>query len=271
MPKQKVTPELKQEIINFYLSEPMTLKQVENKYNLSHPTVSKILKNIPKYSKAKIYNPNLKEHFFKKLNEISAYYLGLIIADGNVYNSQDGRQSSISITLQEEDEYLLIKFKEILNANTSVSHDGRGSSQFAIRSNIMAEELKTYGVIPRKSFFTYLPQIEDILMPHLIRGIFDGDGSIQAKINKDNRYLHSFSFCGTHKLMQDIADYLNKNLVLTQKINVYDYKNRELSEIKIQNKHDMFIFGEWIYNNSSIYMKRKYNEYLNFKQHYNFK
>jgi hypothetical protein len=42
-------------------------------------------------------------------------------------------------------------------------------------------------------------------MSHLIRGIFDGDGSIQAKLNeKDerNRFLHSISFCGTHRLME---------------------------------------------------------------------
>lgn len=268
---KRITEELKQEIIDYYLSQPMTLKQVENKYKLSHPTISKILKNIPKYTKAKLNNPNLNERFFNNLNVESAYYLGLIIADGNIFKSDDGRQASISITLNEEDEYLLKQFKEILNANTVVSHDGRGASQFAIRSNLMAEDLKEYGVIPRKSYFTYLPTINNELMPHLIRGIFDGDGSIQAKLNTDNRFLHSFSFCGTHQLMQNISDYLYNNLKLIQKPKVYDYKNKSLSEIKIQNKHDMYIFGEWLYNNkSTFYMKRKYNKYLDFKYHYNF-
>lgn len=270
MPKKNITEELKKEIIKYYLSQPMTLKQVENKYKLSHPTISKILKEVPKYPKAKLNNPNLNERYFNVLDDNSAYYLGLIIADGNVFKDNTGRQTSISITLNEEDEYLLSNFKQLLNANTTITHDGRGASQFAIRSNIMAQDLKQYGVIPRKSYFTYLPQIQDNLMNHLIRGIFDGDGSIQAKLNKDNRFLHSFSFCGTHQLMQDISNYLYSHLDLVQKPNVYDYKDRNLSEIKIQNKQDMFLFGEWLYNNSNLYMKRKYDRYLFFKQHYGY-
>lgn len=270
MPRKIVTEELKQEIIDYYLSKPMSLKQVGDKYNLSNPTIGKILKDIPKYTKAKLNNPDLNERFFNVLDADSAYYLGLIIADGNVFKDNTGRQASISITLNEEDEYLLKNFKEKLNANTAVSHDGRGAAHFAVRSDIMAEDLQQYGVIPRKSYFTYLPKIQDDLMSDLIRGIFDGDGSIQAKTNKDNRFLHSFSFCGTHQLMQDISDYLNDHLDLTQKPSVYDYKDRALSEIKIQNKQDMFIFGEWLYNNAKVFMKRKHDKYTLFKQHYEY-
>lgn len=270
MPKKIITEELKQEIISYYMSQPMTLKQVEDKYNLSHPTISKILKDTPKHTRAKLNNPNMNESFFHNLDENSAYYLGLIIADGNVFKDGTGRQASISITLNEEDEYLLFKFKEILKANTAISHDGRGVSQFAIRSDIMASDLEKHGVIPRKSYFTYLPKISDDLMSNLIRGIFDGDGSIQAKLNKDNRFLHSFSFCGTHQLMQEISNYLYEHLELTQKPSVYDYKDRVLSEIKIQNKHDMFIFGEWLYQDANIFMKRKYDKYMVFKEYYNY-
>jgi hypothetical protein len=40
-------------------------------------------------------------------------------------------------------------------------------------------------------------------MNHLIRGIFDGDGSIRAiQTDKNNRFAHYINFCGTHKLMQ---------------------------------------------------------------------
>lgn len=74
---------------------------------------------------------------------------------------------------------MLNKFKKVLISNTSVTHDGRGCGQIAIRSNVMAKDLSQYGVIPRKSAFTYLPKNIPInLMNHLIRGIFDGDGSI---------------------------------------------------------------------------------------------
>ena len=271
MPRKIIKEDLKNEIIKYYLSQPMTLKQVEDKFQLSHPTISKILMDIPKYTKTKLNNPNMKEHFFQNINtEENAYFLGLIISDGNIFKDNTGRQASISITLDLKDKYLLTKFKEVVNSNTSIVHDGRGCGQIAVRSNIMAKDLEQYGVVPRKSYYTYLPQnINDKVMNHLIRGIFDGDGSIQAKINYDNRFLHNFSFCGTHKLMEDISNYCFEKLQLKQKPTIYDYKDRELSEIKIQNKEDMYIFGEWLYKDATIFMNRKKNIYNNFKQHYN--
>lgn len=272
MPRKIITEELKQEIIKYYLSQPMTMKHVEDKYELSHPTMTKILKDVPKYTKAKLNNPNMKEHFFQKINnEASAYFLGLLISDGNVFKDSTGRQASISITLDLKDEYMLKKFKEVLQTNTSIVYDGRGCGQIAVRSNIMAEDLAKYGVVPRKSYSTYLPQISKEMMPHLIRGIFDGDGSIIAKPNPNNdghnRFLHSISFCGTHQLMEDISNYILKNLGI--KATVYDYKDRNLSELKIQSIHNIAKFGYWIYINSTIFLNRKKDIFNDFLKHYN--
>lgn len=271
MPSKIITEELKQDIIKYYQSQPMTLKQVADKYGLSNPTVGKILKDVPKYTKSKIKNPNLKEDFFQNIDcEEKAYFLGLLIADGNVFIPSDGgRQASISITLDLNDEYMLQKFKDIVNSNTSIGHDGRGCGQIAVRSNIMAKDLAKYGVVPRKSEYTYLPEIEDKYMSHLIRGILDGDGSIQAKLNKNNKFLHSISFCGTHQLMQDISDYCFNKLSLKKKPTIYDYKDRKLSETKIQNINDMTKFGNWIYRDANIFLIRKKNIYLDFINHYN--
>ena len=120
------------------------------------------INKMKKYSKTKINSPELKERFFETINsEEKAYFLGLLIADGNVFKDATGRQASISITLDLEDEYMLLKFKEVLNANTNIGYDGRGCGQIAVRSNLMPMDLEQYGVIPRKSLFTYLPQIDD--------------------------------------------------------------------------------------------------------------
>ena len=86
MASKIITEELKQEIIEFYKSHPMAMKTVCEKFNLSLPTVGKILKDIPKYSKASIFNPELDEDFFSVINtEAKAYFLGLLISDGNVF------------------------------------------------------------------------------------------------------------------------------------------------------------------------------------------
>ena len=68
MASKIITEELKKEIIEFYQSYPMAIKTVCEKFNLSSPTVSKILKDIPRYPKALIFNPNLKEGFFDVVN-----------------------------------------------------------------------------------------------------------------------------------------------------------------------------------------------------------
>jgi hypothetical protein len=274
MPRKVITEELKQEIIKYYLSQPMTMKQVEDKYELSHPTITKILKDIPKYSKAKLNNPNMNERLFEDINsEENAYFLGLLISDGNVFKDNTGRQASISITLDLKDKYILEKFKEVVNSNTAICYDGRGCGQIAVRSNLMAEDLAKYGVVPRKSYNTYLPKISDKWMSHLIRGIFDGDGSIMAKPNPKNdghnRFLYSISFCGSHELMTNISDYAFEKLHLKQKPTVYDYADRKLSEIKIQNIDDMAKFGYWMYYNSSIFLNRKKDIFNNFLSHYN--
>lgn len=260
-----ISQQVKDEIINYYLSKPMTLSDVKDKFNLSLPTIGKILKNYPKYNKAQIFSPCMQEHWFQNIDtQEKAYYLGLFISDGNICFPQRGGQAINSLTLSVEDEYLLQQWLQLINSNKQVAHDGRGCAQASILSDIMAEDLKQWGIIPNKSFYTYLPQIQDSLMSHLIRGILDGDGSIEAKwhIAQDGcrRFKHNISFCGSHQLMENLKEYfkkLNFNVIRE----VYDYKNRKLSELKISNYNDIQILGNWLYADANIYMLRKKQKY----------
>ena len=275
MHRKIITNDLKEEIIRFYKSKPMGYKDIEKKYNLSTPTVIKILNGIEKYSKSIIFNPELKEDFFENIDdEYKAYFIGLLISDGNVFidgNKKANRQASISITLDNNDKYILEDFKKIIKTNTKISSDGRGCCQIAVRSNKMYEDLSKYGIIPNKSFKTYLPKLNNEMMPHLIRGILDGDGCINSHLIKSGRFLHSISFCGSKQLMNDISDFLFENLKLKTKPKVYTYKDRNLSEISIRNINDMFIVGKYLYSNATIFLKRKYNKFNNFIEHYNLK
>lgn len=268
MSSKIITEELKADIVSYYTSRPMGFQELANKYNLSIPTLGKILEGISRWNKNLVYNPELVEDYFDNIDsEEKAYFLGLLISDGNVFLSKTGRSSSISITLQELDKYMLEKFKEELHTNTKVAADGRGCYQIAIRSNRLAKDLSRYGIVPRKTLKTHLPlNIPDTLMCHMFRGIMDGDGSIFVKPKgiKDHFY-HTVSFCGTHQLMQEMSDYLFNNLKLSFHPNVYDYSNRSLSEFKINRLHDVNLYFDWIYKTSSIYLIRKYDKYLLFK------
>lgn len=265
MKRTNFTKELKEQITQFYLSRPMSFQTVSEKFNICLPSVGKILNGIPIYSKAQIYNPKLKEDFFKIINtEEKAYFLGLLISDGNVFLKQDNnnRQASISITLQNEDKYILERFKVLLNSNTAISSDNRGCSYIAVRSSKMANDLANFGIIPRKSYYTYLPNIPNKLYNHLIRGIMDGDGSIQFLFSKAyNKTYRRICFCGSKQLMQDISDLLFNKLHLKQKPLVYSYKDRKLSEIHINNMEDIYKLGNWIYKDATIFLKRKKDKF----------
>lgn len=274
-----ITEELKRNIKDYYQSRPMTIGEVCKEFSLSSPTILKILNGIPKYSKTKIYNPELDEDFFSSIDtESKAYFLGLFISDGNIFdpsNSKHPGQKWVSITLQTDDSYILQNFKDDIKATTKISEDGRGSSYIAIRSNKMADDLEKYGVIPRKSFKTRFPfEVNKKYYRHIIRGIMDGDGSIQAHLSKNItsdkiRFLHNISFCGSHRLMCDIVNVISSRLKLKVQPTVYDYKNRTLSEFKIQNADDMKTFGEWVYKDANIYLLRKKEQYDKFKEYYN--
>ena len=269
-----LTDELKEEVVKYYLSKPMTMEDVRVYCGLSRPTIAKILNeyNVNRYTKAKIFNPDLNEDYFEIIDTPNkAYFLGLIIADGNVFEVDDSsnRQSSISITLKECDKYILEKFKEEVCLNTSVSFDGRGCCYIAIRSNKMAQDLRRYGIHPRKTFDSILPNIQNELIPHLLRGLFDGDGCIQAhQTDVNNRYKHSVGWCGTKQLMEQIRDWLVENLNVTN-ISVYSYKTRSLSMVTWANIDDIQTICKCLYDNANIYLLRKHNLYNEFVQHYN--
>ena len=263
MPSKIITEDDKNKVVEYYLESPKTISNVAKHFNYSNPTIIKILneRKIERWKKAQINNPSLQENFFENIDsEYKAYFLGLIISDGNVFKTNEGnRQFSISITLQEEDKYLLEEFKTCVNANTNINSDGRGCYYFAIRSDKMAKDLESLGIVPRKSYHTYLPNIPQEFLPHLIRGIFDGDGSFQAK-QTDRRFLHNLSFCGSHQLMEDLAKLFN-DLGTKTEVKVYDYKDRKLSEIKLQSYYDIVLIGDWFYKDSTIYMKRKRDKF----------
>ena len=273
MASKQITEEMKAAIIAEYKSKPQSLKTLGEKFDLCIPTIMKILNGIELYKKAQIFNPNLNERFFENIDsEAKAYFLGLIIADGNVFidknNQKTKRQASISITLDKNDKYLLESFKQCVGANTSIGNDGRGCHYTAVRSDLMAQDLSKYGIVPRKSYITYLPKIDNKWMPHLIRGIFDGDGSATFK-QTPRRFLHGLAFCGSVQLMNDISDYIFNFLQLDIKPKVYSYQDKELSEIKVQNIQDIYKLGNWMYENATIFMKRKKDKFDLFIAHYN--
>ena len=277
-----INEELCENLISFYKSRPVGLECVAEKFGLCSITVSRILKrnNIPLWSKTLIYNPDLNEHFFENIDsEHKAYFVGMIIADGNVFdpvNSKHHGEKWVSITLQDEDSYMLEEFRKDIGLSSIVASDGRGSSCVAARSDIMANYLEKYGIVPRKSFNTRFPfEIDSKFYRHVIRGIFDGDGSIHVGKYRTRegriKNRHKMSFCGTKRLMDELVSTIMEQTKIKTCPHVYSYKTRCLSEFRISNIEDMYEFGKWLYEDSTIFMKRKHDKFDSFVTKFNLK
>ena len=80
MPRKIIGENLKNEIRSFYQIKPITIREVGKEFNLSDPTIIKILGDTPRWPKNKILNPEINEDYFEVIdNERKAYFIGLMI------------------------------------------------------------------------------------------------------------------------------------------------------------------------------------------------
>lgn len=91
MPSGKeITLEVKNQIIEYYKTNIVSLQNISDKFNICVPTIAKILKNTPRHLRNQVRNPNMVENYFEIIdNEYKAYYLGWMLTDGNVFSFKD--------------------------------------------------------------------------------------------------------------------------------------------------------------------------------------
>ena len=98
------------------------------------------------------------------------------------------------------------------------------------------------------------------MIPHFIRGYFDGDGSFSFNPNK--YVIKTQIVSASDQFQKFIIDELNENGIA---INLYSK-----IKLQIQNKLDNEKFYNYIYKNCKIYLKRKKEKYEEFRRHYGY-
>ena len=127
----------------------------------------------------------------------------------------------------------------------------------------MVEDLKENGVIPNKSHIIKFPNLKKDLIIPFIRGFFDGDGCLQ--LNRQ-RECHRFDFaCASI----DFVNQLRSVLYNDYNINSYIIKDGNIYRLNIRGLTNAYLFGSLIYDNSTIYLDRKYNKFYNIIKEYN--
>jgi len=191
---------------------------------------------------------NFNEHFFDDLNEKSAYWLGFLYADGYV-RMKDGKSGELKLKLKDTDKNHIEKFLKDIECNKPIKCGIDGKSKFCsvtVYSNLLVNKLFELGCVNNKTQKILLPKLNKNLMPHFIRGYFDGDGSIYKVKNRQNSFV--VSICSNK--------YFNKNLISFLGFGV-PYESKNYSVIKFSKIFDIIKFKNYIYTNATTFLERK--------------
>lgn len=245
-----------------------SIHKVAEYYNMSTEPIVRILKMNGINLTNRRFNVN--HNYFDIIDtEEKAYWLGFIYADGYIRERKSG--NSLEMKLSIKDKKHLELFRESIGSNhniidgfNSVKYKDRISrshmSSLALYSKQLVESIKKQGIHSRKTFTIMKPNIDKKLIPHFIRGYFDGDGCFYFNKNKGT---NSTSFaCASEKFREFLISELLENGML--------FKWYGGITLQMQNKMDNLKFYNYIYENAKIYLNRKKEKYEEFRRHYGY-
>lgn len=201
------------------------------------------------YDQGKIIINSFNEKIFDKWTNESAYLLGLLYSDGNISSHISGNKEFNRVSFSQKDPIFMNKVVKLLEFDGNLYTNKRTKVLIlSMSSNHMAGKLLELGLYPNKSLTVKFPNIPIKYQPHFIRGMFDGDGSI----NKTDGVISIIS--GSKEFINSLYDVLKQNDINIRK---YHYK---YSTIKISKQSEKLKFANYIYKDKKdMFFDRKYD------------
>lgn len=251
------TSKVEQQICELYLTNRYTLRLLAKKYECSTYIIKNILNrnHIESNPHPRKVNNNVVDDFFEIIDtEEKAYFLGFVFADGNIFKNQ------LTLEIHVKDIDLLEKLKECLKSDAKITTRKRKNTEVCclrIVSDKLTNDLKKNGVVPNKTYIAEkLPNIPSNLAHHFLRGLIDGDGWIIKK--KDGYYALGFVNY-SHNICMEFKELCNSFLSNPNKAKVIkkDIKGHCFA-CQFQSQEQIRELVTALYNDSSIYLNRKY-------------
>ena len=264
------------EIEKMYLEGGLTPSQIGEQFNSKRYQINYILKKhgIQKSMSESKRKYILNESYFDEIDTPNkAYILGFLYADG--YNNRIN--NSVVLSLSKEDREILEKISEEVGSNKPLfesdyvnKNDGteRHMLILTMASKHMCETLEKWGLTQNKTFTIDFPDfLREDLIPHFVRGYFDGDGCACSTTDK-GRPRFQITLMSSTQFCNGLVDYLE-----TQ--NIYFHINQPLRKseknkvVRSGNNKELPKFINLIYKDADLYLNRKRNKcyaYLETKQ-----
>lgn len=183
----------------------------------------------------------VKTDFFDKWCADSAYILGFILTDGNIFENRLGFE------LQARDQSILEFIRERISPSSKIKliiRNNREYAIFRINSKELVEKLKNaFGVTQRKSLTLDIPfDIPTEYLYDFIRGIFDGDGSVRS-----SKTLESQICSGSLIFLEKLKGLSGLGKII---------KSGNLYRL-LFNKEESLMLSKLMYNSQGFFLKRK--------------
>lgn len=235
------------EILLLY-EQGLSQKEIADKFKTYNTSIKRILeRNNIRIKGISEMQEIVKENPFSDLEkEEVRYWLGYLIADGNVSNERNRINISSSKDKEHLEKYLKfigngVKLNTYLNKKYNVNEYSVNFSSVKTK-----EFLISIGITPKKSLNL---ELKVPLNSHMLRGIFDGDGCFS-----NNTYGIT---CASLRFCEQIIEFLKEYNI--QSYVVVDKRGSTCYAIYIANNHNDR-FHNLLYSNANIYMERKYNK-----------
>ena len=260
----KFSFEKEQSIISDYRTGLNTV-EIAKKWNTYNTSIRRVLlRNGITPRTIKEVLSTVRENPFKIGDEKSEYFLGLLLTDGNIQHRRESNSVAVSLSLK--DKSMIEQFRDFVcpkNKVSKVLQKRYNTYMFSasVRSDLIAEWLERQGNFHNKSYECdiYVP-----LTPHILRGIFDGDGYWHST-NKGKTM--QWGVCGKSLIfMQKIKEYLH-SLGIESFLNKRKKPNNNyLYYLEVQKTVDVVKIANLMYNEAHVFLIRKYDKWHLFEE-----
>lgn len=261
------------EIEKMYLEDNLTPSQIGERFNSKRYQINYILKKhgIQKSISEAKRKYTLNENYFDEIDTPNkAYILGFLYADG--YNNRIN--NSVVLSLSKEDREILEKISTEVGSNKPLfesdyvnKDDGTERHMLILTmvSKHMCESLEKWGLTQNKTFTITFPNfLREDLIPHFIRGYFDGDGCA-CSTTDNGRPKFQITLMSSTQFCEGLKKYLETQNIHFH-INQPFRKSEKNKVIRSGSNKELPKFINLIYKDADLYLERKKNKcntYLN--------
>jgi|GEM_PF-6662346 len=136
-----------------------------------------------------------------------AYWFGFLVGDGCIYEDR----YRLKVALQKSDRDHLLKLAEFLGYDSMRVHIYGNLAEFKVDNKKLLISLYKLGLCQNKVHKTHKGLIPEKFSRDFIRGLFDADGTIHLRTNK-NYLTADFHIYGTYNLLEGVKNNLIKNV-----------------------------------------------------------